>query len=146
MKKLTLKGLWLVIKDSFSGFAEDKVLKLSGALAYYTIFSMAPLLIVIIFLLSIFFGRSDTEKSIYNQIESFVGSDTALQLQQIITNASLEGKSNIAVVIGIITLIIGATTVFAEIQESINMIWGLKPKPKGDGSKCCRTGCYHSLL
>ena len=130
MKKLTLKGLWQVLKESFSGFSENKVLKLSGALAYYTIFSMAPLLIVIIFLCSIFFGRADTELSIYNQIENFVGSDTALQLQQIITNASLEGKSNFAVVIGIITLFIGATTVFAEIQESINMIWGLKPKPK----------------
>jgi len=130
MKKLTLKGLWQVLKESFIGFSENKVLKLSGALAYYTIFSMAPLLIVIIFLCSIFFGRADTEVSIYNQIESFVGSDTALQLQQIITNASLEGKSNFAVVIGIITLLIGATTVFAEIQESINMIWGLKPKPK----------------
>ncbi|HTF28480.1 MAG TPA: YihY/virulence factor BrkB family protein [Flavitalea sp.] len=130
MKKLTLKGLWQVLKESFSGFSENKVLKLSGALAYYTLFSMAPLLIVIIFLCSIFFGRADTEHSIYSQIENFVGSDTALQLQQIITNASLEGKSNFAVVIGIITLFIGATTVFAEIQESINMIWGLKPKPK----------------
>ena len=130
MKKLTLNGLWQVLKESFNGFSENKVLKLSGALAYYTIFSMAPLLIVIIFLCSIFFGRADTELSIYSQIENFVGSDTALQLQQIITNASLEGKSNFAVVIGIITLFIGATTVFAEIQESINMIWGLKPKPK----------------
>lgn len=60
----------------------------------------------------------------------FVGPDTALQLQQIITNASLEGKGTVSLIIGIITLIIGATSVFAEIQDSINMIWGLKPKPK----------------
>jgi len=130
MKKLTLKGLWNVLKDSFKGFSEDKVVKLSAALAYYTLFSMAPLLIVIIFLLSLFYGRANTEESIYSQIEGFVGSDTALQLQQIITNASLEGKGSFALVIGIVTLLVGATTVFAEIQESINMIWGLKPKPK----------------
>lgn len=129
-KKLTVKGLWKVLKDSFTGFSDDKVLKLSGALAYYTIFSMAPLLIVIIFVCSIFFGRANTENSIYSQIQGFVGQDTALQLQQIITNASLEGKGTISLIIGIITLIIGATTVFAEIQDSINMIWGLKPKPK----------------
>ncbi|RZL97134.1 MAG: hypothetical protein EOO88_63000, partial [Pedobacter sp.] len=109
-KKLSLRGLWKVLKDSFIGFSEDKVLKLSGALAYYTIFSMAPLLIVIIFLCSIFFGRADTEDSIYSQIEGFVGSDTALQLQQIITNASLEGKGTFALITGIITLVIGATT------------------------------------
>ncbi len=130
MKKLTLKGLWNVLKDSFTGFSEDKVVKLSASLAYYTLFSMAPLLIVIIYLLSFFYGRANTEESIYSQIEGFVGSDTALQLQQIITNASLEGKGSLALVIGIGTLLIGATTVFAEIQESINMIWGLKPKPK----------------
>ena len=84
-KKLTVKGIWSVLKDSFTGFSDDKVLKLSGALAYYTIFSMAPLLIVIIFVCSIFFGRASTEDSIYNQIQSFVGQDTALQLQQIIS-------------------------------------------------------------
>lgn len=130
MKKLTLKGLWKVLKDSFKGFSEDKVVKLSASLAYYTLFSMGPLLIVIIYLLSFFYGRADSEKSIYAQIERFVGSDTAMQLQQIITNASLEGKGTVALVIGIVTLLVGATTVFAEIQESINMIWGLKPKPK----------------
>jgi membrane protein len=129
-KKLTLKGLWKVLKESIAGFSDDKVLKLSGALAYYTIFSMAPLLIVIIFVASLFGGRQNTETSIYNQIQGFVGQDTALQLQQIITNASLEGKGTVSLVIGIITLLIGATSVFAEIQDSINMIWKLKPKPK----------------
>ena len=130
MARLSVKGLWQVLKASFKGFSDDKVLKLSGSLAYYTIFSMAPLLIVIIFLCSIFFGREAIEGSIYGQIENFVGKDTAFQLQQIIKNASLEGKSTTAAVIGFITLLIGATTVFAEIQESINMVWGLKPKPK----------------
>lgn len=130
MERFSLKGLWQVLKASFKGFSDDKVLKLSGSLAYYTIFSMAPLLIVIIFLCGIFFAREAIEGSIYGQIESFVGKDTAFQLQQIIKNASLEGKSTTAAVIGFITLLIGATTVFAEIQESINMIWGLKPKPK----------------
>jgi membrane protein len=129
-KKVTLKGLWEVIKDSFSGFSDDKVLKMSGSLAYYTIFSMAPLLIIIISLSGFFFGRDAAEGKVYGQLAGFVGADTAVQLQEIIKNASLAGKGKVAAIIGGITLLIGSTTVFAEIQESINMIWGLKPKPK----------------
>lgn len=130
MKKFNLKVLWQILKDSFTGFSEHKVMKLSGSLAYYTVFSMAPLLIVIISLCGFFFGREAIENSIYGQISGFVGSDTALQIQEIIKNASLEGKGTVALIIGIITLLVGATTVFAEIQDSINTIWGLKPKPK----------------
>lgn len=130
MKKFSFKRLWKVLKQCFSGFSDDKIMKLSASLAYYTIFSMAPLLIVIIYLCSLFFGREAIEGTIYGQIESFVGSDTAIQLQEIIKNASIGDKGNIAAIIGVITLLIGATTVFAEIQDSINGIWGIKPKPK----------------
>ena len=129
MKKITIKGLWEVLKNSFNGFSEHNITKLSASLAYYTVFSLGPLLIMIIFLCSIFFGREAVEGTIYGQIESFVGQDAALQLQQIIKNAAL-GKGTMAAIIGGITLLIGATTIFAEIQDSINMIWGLKPKPK----------------
>jgi membrane protein len=129
-KKITGKGLFEVLKNAFSGFGDDKVTKLSGSLAYYTIFSMAPLLIVIISLCGFFLGREAVEGKIYNTLTGFVGTDTAAQLQEIIKNASLAGKSKIAAIIGAITLMVGATTVFAEIQDSINTIWGLKPKPK----------------
>lgn len=130
MKKFSFKGLWKVLKQSFSGFSDDKVMKLSASLAYYTVFSMGPLLIVIIYLCSLFFGREAIEGTIYGQIESFVGSDTAKQIQDIIKNASIGDKGNLAATIGVITLLIGATSVFAEIQDSINSIWGIKPKPK----------------
>jgi Predicted membrane protein len=129
-KKITFKGIWQVLKDSFSGFSNDKIAKLSASLAYYTIFSLGPLLICIIFLCGIFFARDAVQGNIYRQIEGFVGPDAAIQLQQIIKNAAITGKSHIAAIIGFVTLLIGATSVFAEIQDSINMIWGLKPKPK----------------
>jgi membrane protein len=129
-KKFSFKGLWTVLKNSFKGFGEDKVTKLGGSLAYYTVFSMAPLLIMIISLCGLFLGREAVEGKIYGQLTGFVGPDTAAQLQEIIKNASLAGKSKIAAIIGGITLLIGATTVFAEIQDSINTIWGLKAKPK----------------
>lgn len=129
-EKLSLKGLWGVLKDSFKGFGNDKVTKLSGSLAYYTVFSLGPLMVVIISLCSIFLGREAVEGKIYQQLNNFVGSDTALQLQDIIKNAAISGKGTMAAIIGGITLLIGATTVFGDIQDSINRIWGIKPKPK----------------
>ena len=129
-EKFSLKGFVEIFKNSFTGFSDDKVTKLSGSLAYYTIFSMGPLLIVIISLCGLFLGREAVEGKIYGQLSGFVGADTAVQLQEIIKNASLAGKSKVAAIIGGIILLIGATTIFAEIQDSINSIWGLKPKPK----------------
>ena len=129
-KKFSFKGFIEIFKNAFTGFGDDKVTKLSGSLAYYTVFSMGPLLIVIISLCGLFLGKEAVEGKIYGQLAGFVGSDTAAQLQEIIKNASLAGKSKVAAIIGGITLLIGATTIFAEIQDSINSIWGLKPKPK----------------
>ena len=129
-KRITLKGLFGVLKDSFNGFGNDKITKLSGSLAYYTVFSLGPLMVVIISLCSIFLGREAVEGGVYRQLNNFVGSDTAAQLQQIIKNASISGKGTLAAIIGGVTLLIGATTVFGDIQDSINKIWGIKPKPK----------------
>lgn len=129
-KKLSFKGIWEVLRKSFKGFSDDKVTKLGGSLAYYTVFSMGPLLIIIISVFSLILGREAIEGGIYNQLKGFLGASTADQLQDIIKNAAISGKSVIAVIIGAVTLLIGATSVFAEIQDSINTIWGLKPKPK----------------
>jgi membrane protein len=129
MKKVTFKGLWQVLKKSFAGFGDYKIPKISASLAYYTVFSMGPLMIVIIYLASFFYGRESIEGEIYGQLNGFIGSDAAAQVQEIIKNATITG-SGIAAIIGVVTLLIGATGVFAEIQDSINTIWGLKPKPK----------------
>jgi len=130
MKKKSLKEIWKVTVNSFKGFGEDKIAKFSGSLAYSTVFSMGPLLIVLLFICGFFFGQEAIQGKIYGQMQQFVGRDAALQLQTIIKNASLSGKGSVALVIGIITLLIGATAVFAEIQDSINTIWGFKAKPK----------------
>ena len=128
MKKI--KQVGRVIIQSFKSFGEDKIPKYSASLAYTTVFSFGPLLIVIIFLCSIFFGQEATQGKIYSQMQQFVGKDAALQLQTIIQNASISDKGSLAAAIGIITLLLGATAVFAEIQDSINTIWGFKAKPK----------------
>ncbi len=129
-KRLSLKGIWEVIKNTFKGFSTHKITKLSGSLAYYTVFSMGPLMVMIISLCGLFLEKEAVEGEVFAVLRGFVGEDTAIQLQEIIKNASLAGKSKIAAIIGGVTLLIGATTVFGEIQDSINTIWGLKAKPK----------------
>ncbi|MDP1844637.1 MAG: YihY/virulence factor BrkB family protein [Sediminibacterium sp.] len=130
----TFKSIWSVLKTSFNDFIEKRVLKLSAALAFYTIFSLPAMLIIIISVSDIFYGREAVEGSLYNQISSIVGTDAALQIQQTIKSSALSHNSNFAMTVGLITLLIGATSVFNEIQDSINYIWQLKAKPqKGKG-------------
>lgn len=129
-KKFSVKGLWQVLKQCFAGFGDDKVMKLSASLAYYTVFSIGPVIIVIIYFAGVVYGREAVQGTIFGQIKGLVGADAAVQIQEMIKNAALNTDGNLAAVIGIITLVIGATGVFGEIQDSINQIWNLKPKPK----------------
>lgn len=128
--KDSARRIWKILKNSFTGFSDNKVTKLGGSLAYSTVFSMGPLLVVIISLCGMFLGREAVEGKIYHSLEGFLGHNTAIELQDIIKKAAISGKSSIAVVIGSVTLLLGATSVFNEIQDSINDIWGIKPKPK----------------
>jgi membrane protein len=131
--KFTFKNIWSVLKQTFTDFAALGITRMAAALAYYTVFSIAPMLLVIITICSIFFGREAIEGRIYHQIASFVGSDAATQIQLLIKNAALSPHFTLASVIGVITLILSATGVFAEIQSSINTIWRLKANPKKGG-------------
>lgn len=125
-----LHNYWLILKEAATSFIEDKVLKLSASLAYYTIFSVAPMLIVIIFFCDLFLGREAIEGTLYSQIKDLVGDQAAVQVQQMIRNATLSEDMSWATIVGFVTLVMGATGVFAEIQDSINTIWRLKSKPK----------------
>ncbi len=122
-------------KEIFSEFSSDNAMKLSASLSYYTIFSLAPMLIVIMSVAGIFFGKDAIQGEIYGQIKWLIGNEAAKQVQELIKNAELSNKSGIAAVIGTGTLLIGATGVFAEIQDSINFIWSLKVKPKNSWIK-----------
>jgi membrane protein len=128
--KLTPKGIFKLLKESFNGFLDDKVLKLSAALAYYTVFSIGPMIIIIIYFAGVIYGQEAVQGNVFDEIKGLVGAEAAIQIEELIKNAALSSKGNFAAVIGFITLLIGATGVFAEIQDSINDIWGVKPKPK----------------
>lgn len=131
---MSLRKTWSIIKDAVVDFFDNRILKLSAALAYYTIFSLPGLIIIVIWVTDIFLGQQAVEGTVYGQIEGLVGKEAALQIQQTIRNATLSSESNVATGVGLATLIVGATSIFGEIQDSINQIWRLKAKPrKGKG-------------
>ena len=115
---------------TFSGFSSDNGLKFSASLAYYTVFSLAPLLILVISLAGLFFGPEAATNRLYPQIQHYVGSQAAAQIQDMLKGLQLSGKTGLAVVISVVTLLIGASSIFLEIQDSLNIIWRVKAKPK----------------
>jgi membrane protein len=123
------KKSWQLFVKSLNHFIDLNGLKLSAALSYYTVFSIAPLLIVIISVAAILFGRDAVEGRVYHQLSGLVGSDAALQIQDIIRNTQNSNHGKLGGLIGTIVLIIGASGVFSEIQSSINYLWSV-PSPK----------------
>lgn len=117
-------------RETFKEWSEDNASSLAAALAYYTIFSLAPLLIIAVGIAGLILGSSATVKSeLFIQIQRFVGSEAANTIQNLINSNSLLRTSTITTVVGILTLILGASGLFIHIQQSLNIIWEVKPKP-----------------
>jgi len=127
---MAVKKTWNIVKHSFKDFVDCNVLKLSGALAFFTIFSLPGIMIIIIWISNFFYGKGNFENSLYNLLEGMIGHNAAVSIQETIHNASAGSHNSVATIIGIASLIIGATSIFGEIQDSINLIWRLKAKPR----------------
>ena len=124
------KKLWRILVRAFDDFIDNNVLKLSASLAYSTIFALPGLLIIIIWFTTVFYGKEIIEGTIHDQIAGFVGTNAADNIHEAMKAALAGTTSKLARVIGIGTIVVGATAVFAEIQSSINMIWKIRSKPK----------------
>ena len=129
MKKKII-SVYTYFKQVFTEFLEDDILKYSASLAYYTIFSLAPMLIVIISLSGLLFAKEAMQGHIYGQIKDLVGPEAAIQIQDIIKNIHTTGHGFFASVVSIVILLIGATSIFGEVQDSLNKIWGLRVKTR----------------
>lgn len=149
MKKeenLSWSGLWSVLKKTFEGFNRDNVMKMSASLAYYTIITIGPLLIVILFLAGLIFSKEEAEASLIEQVQELMGPGTANQIRQIISNAAVSGGSFVASVFGFAVLALGATTVFTDMQNSLNRIWQLRPRPDSGWSSVIFTRLMSFVL
>lgn len=119
----------IVIKAG-TGFADDKATKLSASLAYSTIFSLPPMLLLIIIVGGTFYGEQAITGQLFGQLKEFVGTDTAMQIQEVMSKINFHKNSTIATIISVVVLIVGATGIFVEIQDSLNLIWGVRAKAK----------------
>ncbi|MCO5230460.1 MAG: YihY/virulence factor BrkB family protein [Chitinophagales bacterium] len=124
-----LKAFYSLILDAIHKFNEENVVKLGASLSYYTLFSLPPLLIIIIALSGLFFGEDAMKGELVAQIEDVVGKSSAIFIQSTLSNIQLNYPNGWAAIISSGVLLFTASTVFAEIQSSINTIWGLKTKP-----------------
>lgn len=125
-----VKRYWNVLKGAFSSFIDDNAMKLSAALSYYTVFSIGPLLMIVLYVTGQVAGEAAVQGKLYGQIRGLLGSEAAIQVQEIVQNIQKTQTGTLGAIIGVVVLIIGATGIFTEIQDSINYIWSLKAKPK----------------
>lgn len=119
---------WRLLKDSASGFIEDNALSHAAAIAYFTVFSLGPLLLIVIAIASLVFGHDQAQQAIVGQFSGLMGKSSGDALTSMVQGAGNTGTSTIATIIGVITLLITASGAFSEIQSSLNTIWKAEPK------------------
>ncbi len=133
-----LRGFWDVLAEAGDEFIEDHASKLSASLAYYALFSIGPLLLVMITLMGFFYKRAYMTTQIFDQVRGIIGANATTQLQTILVNMNLQTNKTLIGIAGIVVFIFGATGIFSEIQSSMNYIWSIKAKPKRSWLKYLR--------
>ena len=132
MKK-TLRTFWKLLKRAGKQWMDKDPFRESAIIAYYAIFSLPGLLLVIITLAGYFFGQERIGEYLYGQIANVIGENTANQVQNVVDAAYDADQSFFATIVGIATILFGATGVFFQLQKSLNFIWDVKPDPKISG-------------
>jgi membrane protein len=122
-------AIWGLLKNTFTDWQEDKAPRLGASLAYYTVFSLAPLLLIVIAIAGLAFGQEAVQGQIVTQVGNLVGEQSAGALQSMIQGARKPQTGAIASAIGIATLLFGASGVFGALQDALNTIWEVAPKP-----------------
>lgn len=128
MTTLTASGFKDLLKETFSEWSKDKASRLAAALSYYTIFSVAPLLIIAVAVAGLVFGRAAATQQLVAEAQDLLGPQGAEAIRTLLENASRTGAGIMATVIGVGTLLVGASGAFAQLQDSLNTIWEVKPK------------------
>ena len=123
-----ISAAWKMLRETVLAFINDEALSRGAAIAFYTVTSIAPLLLIVIAIAGLVFGREAAQGSIIGQLSALMGQQTAEVLQGAVASASNKSSGIIATIIGAITLIVTASGVFGEMQTSLNAIWKAKPK------------------
>jgi membrane protein len=124
-----MRAFWALLSEAFNEWVEDKAPRLGAALAYYAAFSIAPLLILLVALVGFFF-KEDTFPQVQTQIAALAGDNAAEAIVAIIRGVKSSGGGGTATILSVVTLIIGATGMFGQLQDAMNTIWEVTPKPR----------------
>jgi len=122
----TLRESWSLLKDTATKWQQDNTFRLAASLAFYTIFSLAPVLLIAVGIASLFFSRQTAINHLVYELQQLVGKNGAEVVRQVLEAAGGLGQGAWAVAAGVVTLILGASAVFAELQAALNIIWGVK--------------------
>jgi len=127
---MKLKSLWQLLKATVMQWVDDQPFQLAAALSYYTLFSLAPLLVIVISIAGFVFGQEAAQNRIVETLQGLLGRDSAQAIQQMVQNASNKPKTGMfSTVLGVIILLFGAGGVVGQLQTSLNTVWGVTPKP-----------------
>lgn len=124
-----MQGIWVLIGTTFSDWYEDRAPRLGAALAYYTVFALAPSLVIVIGIAALVVGRETAQGQILGQIRDLVGEQAAQAVEATIKSAQDPNASLTAIALGLVALVFGLWGVFGELQDALNTIWGVAPKP-----------------
>lgn len=120
--------MWRLMKDAASDWSRDRAPRLGAALAYYTVFSLVPFLVVVIAVIGLVFGEVAAQSAILSQIAELVGEQTAAAIKDMILRANQPSTGLFATAVAVATLLIGASGVFGQLQDALNTVWGVEPK------------------
>ncbi len=130
---MTLRQAVALVKAAVSSWVEDYAQSMGAALAYYTIFSIAPLLLIVISVAGLFFGEDAARGEIFEQLQGMIGAQGAEAIQELLRSVNQPKQSIAATIIGVVVLMIGATTVFAELQSAMDRVWRVPRKDQPSG-------------
>ena len=123
------KTMWEIVKETASDWSEDNATRLAAALAYYTVLSIAPLLVLAVSVAGLVFGEEAAKGQIASELSSIVGPQAGEGIQTVLTHAKSPEEGVVGSIVGIVVLLFGASGVFGELQSSLNAIWNVAPKP-----------------
>jgi membrane protein len=131
--RLTVGQWWMLVKRAASAWLDDYAQSMGAALSYYTVFSLAPILLIVLAIAGLVFGQDAARGALFAQLSSLMGNDAAHAVEAILASASKPSGGALAAVIGVVFLLVGATTVFSELQDALDRIWRVPARKRSGG-------------
>lgn len=134
--------VWGIVREAVKDWVEDKAAVQGAALAFYSILSLAPLVVISLAIVGMFFDAKDANTQFFGQVQSMVGKEGAEAIGGMLQNADTPQTGSFAATLGVVTLLFGASGVFGQLQDTMNTIWDVKPKANGGSGASCGTAFF----